>query len=201
MGSVIAICNSKFCSFIADSRNILHNDDGSIRACNDNFQNIIKVNSKVLFGAAGNFAEQEMASAPLNCFEDRSELTAEMVMDACVKYINTSDEFCKESRSYMVCGRNHSGIFCLYEIAYEKGKECAEVKISELPEESDDFIVSCAVPEKSLGLKHDMLERTKQLVEASTYHREMLKKIAFMLSDISREDENIGYHIITASIS
>ena len=202
MSAIIAICGNNFCSFVADSRSIIYNKDDGTKSVNENFQTIVKLNSKVLFGASGTFEASEHALSPLDIYPDRNEITPEMARTACENYLKTiilSET--SGARSYLVGGKDENGCFCMYELSREAGREEATI-IKRVPSgEQDEILVSCILPAQASQRNDEIRSKAAQSVADSTYHREMLKKIALIISDLARTDESVGNHIITASVT
>lgn len=202
MSAIIGVCGTNFCTFVSDGRLVVSDGD-KWRTSKEDFQKIVRINDKLIYGATGVFKESESLLDPLNVYPDKSGLTMRLAHKAILAHAEKVKDKIPCARNYLLGGKDNKGNFCIYEIhinfeTYEV--ETAERKPEQITETTSTFGISCALPSKLIQEKEHWINKVEQCILSSKYHQDMIDKISGVIGEIADKDDTVGKKIYTLTV-
>lgn len=201
---VIGICGTNFCTFWADGRKIVDDDsaDGGFRIeGDDHFQKIFKLNSRVLFGAAGWFSANSDLTDAVKEIPDIEHASVRMVRNAVVNYIRHLPMRHRVLASgYLVGGKHHDGTFSIYEISWNQEKDRVQIIERRPAPPATNYGISLMLPFGEPELVQKVVAATGSQLSKSRDHSDLIHKINEVVYTISTIDESVGPEAMSLSV-
>lgn len=197
MSIIAAVCGSNFCTFFSDQRMIRYQQGGEV--IDDHFHKILKLNDRVLYGAAGIFPEgEELSAAIAGC--PTQNASAKVVAAAIRSYLKVHGKALQTPRSYLVGGKDRSGQFSLTEVQYHLGMKRPEIIQHEPNAAKGEIRLACCLPERLLPGKDKILHGMTEIIDTCRNHRDLVIKISSFLEVTKKLDHTVGGEFETLTI-
>lgn len=202
MSAVIGVCGTNFCTFWADGR-MVSNSDGVIGVTSDHVQKIFKLNTHVLFGAAGWFDHRENIESAILNINDVDHVSVNTVQNAVVSYMETHTDILSKVkvRNYLVGGKMDNGKFIIYEIRWNN--ECKKIEVVErLPiPPASAYGISMMLPNASHEVHQHFLNRVATAISDSISLEQLIPKVADVIAAISTVDATVGKYVMQFTVT
>lgn len=204
MSVVIGICGENFCTFWADGRRVVADDDaedGFKVVGDDHFQKIFKLNSHVLYGAAGWFDSNTDLLAPVSKVQDIDHASVRVIKRAVIDYIKSEPDCLRElPNSYLVGGKNKDGSFLIYEIAWDKSRGKVSVVERKPSPPSSMFGISMMLPVGDQQAAQRCVDTASRLIAEARSHDELKHSMSSLIYSISLMDRAVGPDAMALSV-
>lgn len=199
MSVVIGICGTNFCSLIADGRLVV-GDYPNIQVVSEKVMKVYKINDQVLLGGAGWFLGSEEITSPLDIYPDKGSITLVTAVDSIVKYIEKRKHKITANRNYLVGGKDEEGRFAMFDIQYDAvvHKISVNPRIPHPPR--FNFAVVCCFPPKIEERYNEFFEKVSACVTTSREHREVVTKVAQVISEIAQVDDSVNSNVLAVNV-
>jgi len=206
MSVVIGVCGQNFCTFYADGRRVVKDGsepNGYRIVGDDRFQKVFKLNSRVLYGAAGWFDIEEELLDPVSSIQNIEQASVKIVKNAVVAYMrkHSYGEMTLGAglaRSFLVGGKEHDNSYVMYEIMWDYVR--AKPHIVERRPPQNSFGLSMMLPIKEPQLAQRCVARASELIQKSKTLDEVDHNMSSLIYSISQLDETVGPSALQVSV-